>query len=163
MGTILSHAKRTLGLLLILHWSYTFHTLLTSFGCRVYKLVSWYDACKGKNSVESCSGCFLIILKSVFFLPYFTSYIILLLGWTRIDVFYWWPKWLLCLYDHMQRHQHLHTYSVYIVPNRCCFQINSLVFAAFFMAKKVTSIIIILFVHHKNWWKIREFIESICL
>lgn len=64
---------------------YTFHTLLMLFGC-------WYDACRGKNSVEGCSGCFLIILKSVFFLPYFTSYIILLLGWTRIDVFYWWPN-----------------------------------------------------------------------
>lgn len=132
---------------------YTFHTLLMLFGC-------WYDACKGKNSVEGCSGCFLIILKSVFFLPYFTSYIILLLGWTRIYVFYGWPNVFMII----SKDTNIFTLTMYyIVPNGWCFQINSLIFPAFFNVKKVTSIIIILFFHHKNWWKIREFIESICL
>ena len=47
------------------------------------------------------------------------------------------------LNDHAKRHKRLHTYNVYIMPNGCLFQENSLIFPAFFVVKKVSSVIII--------------------
>lgn len=47
------------------------------------------------------------------------------------------------LNDHTKRHKRLHTYNVYIMPNGCLFQENSLIFPAFFVVKKVSSVIII--------------------
>ena len=81
----------------ILYFSYT--SLLASFGCRGQVIFLIWSMQRRKFSWRLQWLFSHHFEMSIFFYhKYFTSYIILLLGWTRIYVFYRWPTLAVCLY-----------------------------------------------------------------